>query len=262
MRDPTGRANHAIYGVALSPDKKLALACSRQGTVWLWDVDTGEERWRHTVPVVRTMGATCVAFSPDGRYALVGGGDGLARQWQLFPWKEVQRLKHSEKHACWSVSYSADGREALTAGGPDTGETGGGICMWDLQTGAEVRRFKGYEQGTWCAVFSPDSRYVLSGGNDATLRLWDSGTAKELRRFSGHTGEVKCVAFSPDGRKALSASTDRTIRLWNVETGQELHRFFDRESHGEINNVAFVPPGRQALWGNFQGMVRLWQLPP
>jgi WD40 repeat protein len=263
VRDVTGRANHAVYCVALSPDGRLALAGSRHGTVWLWDVDTGAERARCAVPVTRSLGATALAFSPDGRYALVGGADGVVRLWQVSPWKEVKRLQHSHRPAeksVWSVCFSPDGRRALTAGPPDRGDKGGEICLWDLQTGAEVRRFDGHEGGVWCAVFSPCGRYVLSAGHDASVRLWDTGTGKELRRFPGHTREVSCVAFLPDARQALSAGADRTIRLWDVGTGTELHRFLDRE--GSIEGLAYVPGGRQALSGNLKGTVRLWQLPP
>jgi serine/threonine protein kinase/WD40 repeat protein len=266
VRDPTGQANHAIYCVALSPDGHLALAGSRHGTVWLWDVETGEERARCAVPVHRSMGATALAFSLDGQYALVAGADGVARLWRVSPWKEVRRLEHSHRPEpsdknVWSVCFSPDGRQALTVGAPDKGEKGGEICIWDLHSGAEVRRFNGHEHGVWCAVFSPCGRFVLSGGGDAMVRLWDAGTGKELRRFPGHTAEVLCVAFSPDGRQALSSGGDRTIRLWDVEKGTELHRFFDRERLSSWR-VAFVPRSRQALSGNYQGTVRLWQLPP
>jgi hypothetical protein len=251
-----------ISCVALSRNGRLALAGGQgKGTVWLWDVDTGEERWRHAVPAFGDWdGARSLAFSPDGRYALVGGSDGVARLWQVSPWKEVRRLKHAPKNV-YSVCFSPDGRQVLTAGGPDEGDKGGGIRLWDLGTGAEVRRFKGHEQGLWCAVFSPDGRYILSASNDATVRLWDAATGNQRRRFEGHTRGVTCVAFSPDGRRALSCGQDQTIRLWDVETGTQLHRFVERDE-GEVKSVAYSPRGRQALSGSFRGTVRLWQLPP
>jgi WD40 repeat protein len=251
----------AIVCVALSPDGRLAMAGSRRGTVWLWEVDTGAERERCTVPVVDwDGGATSLAFSPDGRHVLIGGADGIVRLWQVSPWKEVKRLDHGQrrKHGkVWSVCFAPEGRQALTAGGPDSD---GGIRLWDLQTGTELRAFKGHEQGLWCAVFSPSGHYILSASNDATVRLWDAGTGKELRRFRGHTRGVTCVAFSPDGRQALSAGQDHTVRLWDVETGEERHRFMDQD--GEVSALAYMPRGRQALSGSFQGRVRLWQLPP
>ncbi|MBL8022621.1 MAG: WD40 repeat domain-containing protein [Leptospirales bacterium] len=66
---------------------------------------------------------------------------------------------------------------------------------------------------------SPDSRFVLTGAEDWTVRLWDFKTGRLIRVFSGHTFVVSSVAFSADSRFALSGSEDRTVRLWDIETG-------------------------------------------
>jgi serine/threonine protein kinase len=105
----------------------------------------------------------------------------------------------------------------------------------------EVRRFVGHTGGINGLAISRDSRRILSGARDKTLRLWDVETGKEIRRFEGHTGAVSCVALSPDGRRALSLSShqDKSMRLWDVDAGMELP-FWPR--HG-VWGVAFSPDG-------------------
>jgi hypothetical protein len=165
-----------------------------------------------------------------------------------------------------------------------------------LESGKEVRQFKGHKADVFCAAFSPDGKYMASGSSDGTIRLWDVQTGKELRRFEGHletynqrqllispdflkslqnpsirvpdigNEDVLSIVFSPDGRKLLSGSGDWTVRLWDVATGKELRRF---EGHKErVVRVAFAAGGRHVLSASsdhkagtgepFDNSIRLW----
>ena len=79
-----------------------------------------------------------------------------------------------------SVTVLADGRRALSGSGDRT------LRLWDLETGAELRRFEGHEDRVTSVTVLADGRRALSGSHDRTLRLWDLETGAELRRFEGH----------------------------------------------------------------------------
>jgi WD40 repeat protein len=87
-------------------------------------------------------------------------------------------------------------------------------------------------------AFSPDSRLLLSGSWDQTVRLWDVTTGKELNRLVGHTSRVDAVAFAPDGKLAASAGWDKTLRLWDIESGKEI-RVLNGHT-GEVSGVALT----------------------
>jgi tetratricopeptide (TPR) repeat protein len=281
-----------VHWVAYAPDGGRVLSGSFDGTVRLWDVETGIELRRFEG---HTGWVTSVAFAPDGKRALSGGYDKTLRLWDTESGKEVRRFE-GHTQPVEAVAFAPDGKRALSAAQDKT------VRLWDTETGKELGRFEGHTEFARCVAFAPDGKRAVSGsfdqtlrlwdvesgkelrqftghagwvintafapdglrvlscGSDKTIRLWDVETGKELRRFEGHTMGVETVAVSPDGRRALSGGDDATARLWDVETGAELHRF--EEHQGAVWGVAFSPDGRRALLGSPDTTLQLWELPP
>jgi WD40 repeat protein/class 3 adenylate cyclase len=82
----------------------------------------------------------------------------------------------------------------------------------------------------WGVAFSPDGKYVLTGGRGDTAKLWDARSGQEIRRFTSHIRGIGQVHFSPDGKYIITMDADNSAIKWDAETGQEVYRITkDRE---------------------------------
>jgi WD40 repeat protein/DNA-binding CsgD family transcriptional regulator len=245
----------AVRSVSVSPDGRTMLSASQDGSLILWDVQTGEQLRQFTG---HEGNVWTVVFHPDGQTALSGSVDRTLILWDIETGELLRRFTGHTADVRM-VAISPNGRTALSASYDHL------AILWDIETGAEIRRFVGHEDWLWTVAFSPDGRTMLSGsGNqeggspDTTMRLWNLETGEEMRRFEGHTDTVRTVMFSPDGRTALSGSFDSTLILWDLNTGAEIRRF-EGHTHRVIS-AAFSSDARTILSGSGDTTLILWDV--
>ncbi|BAY27998.1 WD-40 repeat-containing protein [Calothrix sp. NIES-2100] len=107
-------------------------------------------------------------------------------------------------------------------------------------------------------TFSPDSKTLVSGSGDKTIKIWNLATGQEIRTLNGHSYSVRSVAISPDGKTLASSSWDKTIKIWSLATGQEI-RTLNGHSHW-VKSVAFSPDGKTLASGSDDKTIKIWNL--
>ncbi|MBT5427094.1 MAG: WD40 repeat domain-containing protein, partial [Bacteroidetes bacterium] len=121
---------------------------------------------------------------------------------------------------------------------------------------SQTKMIRGHERFIRSIAYSSDSKYLVTGSYDNTIKIWDATTGKELKTLLGHTDRVRSVKFSPNGKWIVSGSDDRTVRLWSVEGGLEAVVF---EGHTDkVRAVAFHPAGKIIASGSSDNSIKLW----
>jgi WD40 repeat protein len=136
----------------------------------------------------------------------------------------------------------------------------------------------GHTRSANAVAFSPDNRWLASGGKDNVIKIWDLATGNVLRTLYGHTSNVNALAVSPDGKLLASGSgdindkrdlgtftqggvvggaEDNTVRIWSVQTGQQLQVFRGHEL--PVGAVAFSNDGR-SLTSVGGDSVKVWDV--
>ena len=77
--------------------------------------------------------------------------------------------------------------------------------------------YKGNQGPVYTIAFSPDGKWLVSGGADAIVRRFNAQTGELVAEYVGHRDRIQKVRFSPDGKTIWSSSFDETIREWALE---------------------------------------------
>ena len=140
----------------------------------------------------------------------------------------------------------------------------GRVLIWDRTTGQERAQLSGHEAGVRCLAFSPDGRFLVTGGGEINqpvpgeLIIWDAATFQEQFRFEGHASGTTGVGFTPDSQRLISVGHDQLVKIWNINTRELLLTLSDHQQ--PLNASAISPDGQRLATGGIDGTVGLWDL--
>ncbi|MDE0298538.1 MAG: dockerin type I domain-containing protein [Candidatus Poribacteria bacterium] len=210
------KTGQSFASLAFSPDGETLASGGRlqDGTIRLWDVETGEEKLSITEG---SDSADHLTFSYDGTTIASAGGfsDSNIYLWDAATGELKQTLEGKEYEGVTSIAFSRD--SATLASSTEFGDSD--IRLWDVETGQQKGSVTGHTSDVVALAFSPDEVTMASGSEDGSIRFWDFEEAKQEGAITGHTSGINRLAFSSDGTTLVTVNY-HTVELWDAATGE------------------------------------------
>jgi len=208
----------AIADVAYTPDGRKLFSAGYDGTLRVWDPQTGACRQRRQLSPNRLF---AMALSPDGRLVAAAGHD---RKILLID-AETLRVRttligHTDEVR--GLAFHPNGRVLASVSADQT------VRLWDAEAGKALRilskpdsELGPHTDVIQCVVFHPDGTRLVTGSRGAGVSVWDWQRGLHLSTLRGHRGWVHEMGFSPDGERLLSCGSGRVARVWGVRSAAE-----------------------------------------
>lgn len=157
---------------------QIIASSSTDGTIYLWDADTGMVLMTLTCPSC----ITCIAFSPDARQLASSSSDRIIRIWDVETGSQLYTLEGHEEQIrsiCYAPDVGLSSNSIVLASGANDCT----VRLWDAATGQIIQVLEGHTNWVQAIVFHPDGKTLISGSKDEEIRFWDITTGNCYRTF-------------------------------------------------------------------------------
>jgi hypothetical protein len=156
------------------------------------------------------------------------------------------------RRAAGCLAVSPDGTTIVTTAG--TGENA--LRIWRTATWTCKQAINSPAEAVRTAVYSPDGKNLVCGGDDRQLRVWNTSTSTCTHTVKAQTGFFPCFAYSPDGSVLVSNSDDNGLSVWETATWTRLQKL---DGHTDsVAAIAFSSQGNHIASCGSDSSVRVW----
>ncbi|KIK57342.1 hypothetical protein GYMLUDRAFT_46217 [Collybiopsis luxurians FD-317 M1] len=164
----------------------------------------------------------CLAVHPTLSLVLTGSDDMTIKAWDWEKgWKNVQ-MYQGHTHYIMNIAFNPKDTNTFASACLDRT-----VKIWSISTISSPNTspqanftLDAHEKGVNYVDFYPgnDKPYLVTCGDDRTVKVWDYLSKSCVQTMEGHTNNVSFAVFHPSLPVIISGSEDGTVKIWNANT--------------------------------------------
>ncbi len=272
-----------INCITFSPDAKKLLSGSSDGSVKVWNSETGDllntvtfgdnitsvsysgtgnvygvtsigsafltdmETGYITARFEKRPNTYNISFSPDGNYIAVNS----FYKTDHYYYKDGQKYEFQKYHFLVDIYDGSSYRLLKT------------LKVLEEDRKALLKLFgdnvmESYRTNYFMSTFTRDSKFLATGLPNGHINIYSFITNDFRRDFTGHDKNVYGLEFSSDGNYLISASMDEEVKVWNITTGKSIKTMNGHDN--DVNDAVFSPDSKFAASASDDETVKVWDV--
>ena len=217
----------SVYAMCHIPERQLLLAGTTTGSILILDLEKKEEikiLQHHTAPIFD------IKYSLKTNCFYTASGDGHFAVCSLDTLSLLQ-IKKLTQEKIRNIDFNYTNSEIAVALGDRK------VLVFDLHTLDHKTDFIAHQSAVYVVRYSPDGKFLLTGGKDAHLNIWNVEIYELIRSIPAHNWAIYDIVFNPDATLFATASRDKTIKIWDAKSHELLKRITKTKFEGHTHSV-------------------------
>jgi len=251
--------NKSVTALIVTSDGKIIISGSRDNTIKLWDIETGE--------CLKTLKGHSgyihsLAITFDGRQ-IVSGSLMETKIWDMQSGKCLQNIKQRNIEGYYDEDYITSS-QVISANGNILVSSNcfGHIRVWNRENCNRIFNLEIKVGSSPILAISPDANIIAVAKGKLNrwgkIELWDVKKGKHIHTLNNHTNHVSALVIAPNNN-LISGSWDETIRIWDIKSGKCLKVLEGQKSF--LRTLAVTPDGNTLISSSLNpNIVKIWDL--
>lgn len=138
------------------------------------------------------------------------------------------------------------------------------IRVFSLENFKLLKEISAHSNSVFTVRFSPDGKYLLSGGRDAHLKVWDVAEDFSLKEdIVAHMYAINHIEYHPKYRYFATCSMDKSIKIWNADDFRLL-KVIDKSRHAghgtSVNKLLWSAYNDQLISASDDRTISIWNI--